>query len=279
MVTGKKCPRFLVLSGDGINCEQETQKALEMAAARGEIVHINDLVKARKLLQEYDGIVIPGGFSFGDELGSGQILALKIGHYLGEELQRFVEKKKPILGICNGFQVLVKLGLLPFPQLSSFLQKSLAEEKQNKDEIKQHMGLGPNSGGTFLNTWVELEVVQDSVCIWTQILREQHDERIDLPIRHGEGRVLFAEGEEKVLFEKLQGQGQVVFRYRDDVNGSFDRIAGLCDPSGTILGLMPHPEASMLNLFHPRLGQTSKRWEKGFGPRVFESAVRFIEQH
>ena len=199
-------PSFLVLAGDGINCERETARAFAAAGARGEIVHINDLLNSPKRLERFDGLAIPGGFSFGDELGSGQILALKIKHGLGAEFDKFVERKKPIIGICNGFQVLCKLGLLP----------DYRRERQ--------AALVENAQGKFVNRWVSLHRPVESNCVWTQGL-----DRFRLPVRNGEGRVMIAQD------QALKSQNQVALEYTDPTydNGSHRQIAGLSDSRRT----------------------------------------------
>lgn len=222
-------PEFMILSGDGINCERETRLAFEEASAKGTIVHINDLLANPSILRRVQGMAIPGGFSFGDELGSGQVLALKIKHELYQEFFNFVDSRRPIIGICNGFQVLAKLGLLPCHKES----RSLA--------------LAPNLSGRFTDHWVDIEVVSESVCVWTSDMPST----ISLPVRHGEGRVMFPIGMEDQVLRKLESKGQIPLRYREDLNGSYGRIAGLCDPSGTILGLMPHPEAALFSATAP----------------------------
>ena len=214
-------PKFLVLTGDGINCERETARAFQLAGAQADIVHINDLLAGGSILETYQGLAFPGGFSFGDDLGSGQVLAVKLRHGLGEKLQRFVESGAPIIGICNGFQTLVKLGLLPLPF---------------KDRV---MALAENRQTHFIDQWVDLEVCTNSPCVWTKGLIDL-EEKIQLPIRHGEGRVVLLNEQEESLHSQFVSAGQFPLRYKQDVNGSYARIAGVCDPKGFIFGLMPH---------------------------------------
>lgn len=214
-----KKPLFIILSGDGINCERETARAIELSGGSAKVVHVNDLLAAPETLKSCDGLAVPGGFSFGDELGSGQIMALKIRHGLGDAFFDMVRRKKPVIGICNGFQVLVKLGLLPYPE---------AKERA--------VALAANEHGSFLDRWVEMDV-QDSVCLWTQGLPKK---RIRLPMRHGEGRIVFRDA---ALYDQLLRERLIPLTYTEDVNGSHGRIAALTDPSGAVLGLMPHPEA------------------------------------
>ena len=236
--------KFLVLAGDGVNCERETARAFEQAGAEPVIVHINDLLECTTQLQQFQGMALPGGFSFGDELGSGQILALKIRHGMGEEFQRFVEDGAPVIGICNGFQVLAKLGLLPF----------------SSEDVC--LSLAPNQSGNFVDAWVELEV--DSACRspWVNNLPL----RLSLPIRHGEGRVVFTQGREQKIVSDLIKNGQIPLRYSGaNPNGSVESAAAICDKRGLILGMMPHPEAAI------NLGG-------GAGKFFFDNIVSWLEE-
>lgn len=242
-------PQFLVIAGDGINCERETARALVLAGGAAQIMHINDLVAAPELLDRFGGMAIPGGFSFGDELGSGQIMALKIRHKLSDAFFDFVAAKKPVIGICNGFQVLVKLGLLPYPA-----------------KLKRVIALAPNVQGGFINRWATLDPVPTSVCKWTEGLSS-----FDLPIRHGEGRVVFSD---ETVYEELKKNGQIALTYREDVNGSHGKIAGLCDATGMVFGLMPHPEAYVYQATS-RIAQ-AEFMAPGAGLKVFKNIVDFL---
>ncbi|MEK2646404.1 phosphoribosylformylglycinamidine synthase subunit PurQ [Bdellovibrio sp. BCCA] len=236
-------PKFLVLWGDGINCENETSRAIELAGGEACKVHVNELLKNPKSLQNYKAMVFPGGFSFGDHLGSGQILALKLENTLKAELQSFV-KTKPVLGICNGFQTLVRLGLLP----DADFQRSCALVK--------------NEQGHFIDRWVELERDEKSPCVWTKTLPQD----FVLPIRHGEGR--FVCQDEKTL-HRLQTNHQTVLKYKENVNGAAAQIAGVCDASGLVFALMPHPEAALHDWHLPFEG-------KAWGLEFFKSAVNYL---
>lgn len=236
-------PKFLVLWGDGINCENETGRAIELAGGLPCKVHINELLKQPQSLHDYHALVIPGGFSFGDHLGSGQILALKLEISLKTELQKFVTTK-PVLGICNGFQTMVRLGLLP------------------DADFNRTCALVKNEQGTFIDRWVQLQVNQSSPCIWTRHLPAH----IDLPIRHGEGR--FISPDEKIL-NRLDRNHQIVLRYSENVNGAMAQIAGVCDRSGLVFALMPHPEAALHDWHLPYAGTAR-------GLEFFKSAVDFL---
>lgn len=244
--------KFLILAGDGINCERESARAIEMAGGEAQIVHINDLVGGREKLSSFQGLFIPGGFSFGDELGSGLILATKIKYQLTDEFREFVSRGGAILGVCNGFQVLTKLGLLPFP----FEVRSAA--------------LAHNESGHFINRWASLEVNPKTTCKWLMPLRGQ---KLDLPVRHGEGRLLFSSTE---VHTKVKELGLDCLSYSEDINGSTDCIAGLTDPSGMILGMMPHPEAFLTQA-------TARNPVKDFslagdGAQIFKSMLTYLRE-
>ena len=249
-------PKVLVLTGDGINCERETARAFALAGADPQIVHINDLLEEPSSLRKYQAMAFPGGFSFGDDLGSGQVLALKISLQLGDELKAFVNAKKPVIGICNGFQALTKLGLLPQP----FGERSVA--------------LARNTDGHFMDKWVGLEAEKNSVCLWTKDLG---DAPFGLPARHGEGRIVFRKGEEESLHRQLSQAGQIALRYSADLNGSYARIAGLCDPTGHVFGLMPHPEAAVSLLQHPLSSRLADRAGEGMGLKIFRNCVAYLK--
>lgn len=250
--------KALVLSGYGINCEQETAYAIRKVGGSTDIVHVNELIENPTLLQKYNFFVVPGGFSFGDDLGSGKVLANKMKFKLKDSLQKFIEDGNLILGICNGFQVLVKLGILPIP------------------DFKQRVTLKKNESGKFEDRWVWLKVNAASPCIFTRDLGY-----FPLPVRHGEGN-FFPESEDvlKEIIEKNLHVIQYVNEkgnfagYPWNPNGSIANIAGICDPSGRIFGMMPHPEA-----FHdihncPYWKITSVK--EALGLRIFRNAVEWL---
>lgn len=247
----------LVLTGDGINCEEETAMAFKEHGVTTRIVHIQDLIENPKLLSDAHILAMPGGFSFGDEIGSGQILALKIKYSMGEALKDFINSGKLIIGICNGFQALVRLGLLPKPF------------------TKREMTLTHNRQGHFIDRWVEL-IVPTSKCVWTQKIPNQ---KIALPIRHGEGKIVFGGDQslQKKTYEMLLGNEQIALTYVEDINGSYEKIAGVCDPSGRIFGLMPHPEAAISEWLNPE-GQ-KKSNATGVGAHFFESGIEYCEKN
>lgn len=242
--------RALVLSGDGINCEQETAEAFRLAGFHADIRHINDLILQKfteeSLLAKYAALALPGGFSYGDDLCSGRVLALKIRHGLKWDLHRYAEAGGLVIGICNGFQALIRLGIF------------------NKDVSITH-----NSSGKFLDTWVKVSP-GSSKCVWLKGIGS-----IDLPIRHGEGRIILQEKNRGEVLSKFERQGMLCLKYEINPNGSEQSIAGLCDPSGRILGLMPHPEAFVRWTAHPEwTAQPSRSGAPGQGLALFENAFR-----
>lgn len=244
-------PTFLILSGDGINCERETALAFEQAGGKSEIVHINSLLENPSILDNYQGMAFPGGFSFGDELGSGQVLATKMRHGLLENIHKFVEDDKLVIGICNGFQVLTKLGLLP-------------DHKKDRS-----IALAPNSHGKFLNKWVGMRVKSEN-CIWTKDIST-----IELPARHGEGRLVFTQGKEDEIYSELESNEQIVFEYDQDINGSFKKTAGLCNKKGTVLGMMPHPEAALFEI--TSRSKSSSPWTPSTAMKMFQNAIAYYK--
>ncbi len=265
--------RALVVTGFGLNCDVETAYALEAAGARADRVHLNSLIQGEKKLEDYRIVVIGGGFSWGDDHGAGVIMAMRLRHRMKDQLLDFVDDGGLVIGICNGFQVLVNLGLLP-----GFEQRNL----------KREVALTWNDCGNFRDQWVNLVVNPLSPCVITRGL-----ESVELPVRHGEGKFF---GERSVV-ERLVNQQQVILRYAtpdgrpaDGVfpwnpNGSVDDIAGICDPSGRVAGLMPHPEAFNHWTNHPdwtflkekclRSGDSTP--EEGSGIRLFRNAVNYFQ--
>ena len=265
-----------VLFGFGINCDRETAAVFEMVGATSERLHVNRLVQGERSLSEFDILAVPGGFSFGDHLGSGRLLGNRLRFALREQLQQFVTDGKPIIGICNGFQALVKTGLLPGP-----LDASL------EPDLVQRASLTLNNTGRYEDRWVTLEFDSESPCIWTKGMQ-----RIECPVRHGEGR--FVMPTEKDI-DDLQSNHLLAVRYVDPTtsvgggiqdellpfpmspNGSMRNIAGICDATGLVFGLMPHPEAFYSMWLHPE--HTSMEldddWE-GEGLQIFRNAVEYV---
>ena len=254
--------KALVLRAAGINCDLETQHALQLAGAVADRTHINRIIEQKKLLDDYQIIVFPGGFSYGDDVAAGRILANQITHHLYEPLKKFVEKGKAVLGICNGFQVLVKSGILP------------AIDSTQKNDL---VTITENDSGKFDDRWVYLQPGTDK-CIFIN-----PGQRIYLPIAHGEGKVVAKD--EKVL-ETLKNNGHIAFRYVDEngsqgpwpinPNGSMDSIAGLTDTTGRVLGLMPHPERFIRKTQHPRWTRLNDD-NTPDGITIFNNAVKYIK--
>lgn len=256
----------LILTGFGINCDRETALAFELAGARADRVHLNDIAEDTAILDNYQILAIPGGFSFGDDVASGRILANRLRYRLGGPLKEFLAAGKLAIGICNGFQVMVKMGMLPLFD----------------GEFTQEVTLTHNDAARFDNRWVNLQVDPGTRCIWTAGIKS-----LEVPIRHGEGK--FIPRDDAVL-QRLRDNGQIALRYAlpdstpaggqfpHNPNGSADDIAGICDPSGRILGLMPHPEAFLHRTNHPRWTRLVLP-EDGAGLRLFQNAVQFAGAH
>lgn len=255
----------IVLTGFGINCDAETQSALQLAGARADRVHLNDIIEDPAIMEGYRIFAIPGGFSFGDDVASGKILANRLRYRLGGAFKKFIADGKLIIGICNGFQVMVKMGILPLFE----------------GEFVQETTLTNNDSARFENRWVRLRTEPGTCCEWLRGI-----ESLELPVRHGEGK--FIPRDEAVL-RRLYANGQVALRYiRPDgtpangvfpynPNGAIDDIAGICDPTGRVFGLMPHPEANVCRNNHPRWTREPIP-EEGIGLQVFRNAVAYAEK-
>jgi phosphoribosylformylglycinamidine synthase I len=254
----------------GTNCDAETKRSFQELDAQADVVHVNDMVRKRTML-DYDALVFPGGFSYGDYVRAGAIWAKWIVAKLWKELKAFVDENRPILGICNGFQVLVEAGLLPgFEGISGVPEAALAAN------IK-----GYNC------RWIRLKHENKGKCVFTSKIRR--DQVLRMPVAHGEGRFIFAKDKEKSYLEKLIDNDQLVFRYCKqggeyaegsfpaNPNGSYYDIAGVCNPDGTIFGLMPHPERSFYWWQQPDWTRKVKNPEFGDGKLLFESLVNYLE--
>jgi len=272
--------RALVLTGYGLNCDYETDYALQLAGAESHRVHVNEVIMGETSgpwagLDDYHILVLGGGFSWADDHGAGVVLASKLKFNMGKEIERFIEQGKLIMGICNGFQALVNLGLLPGFQ-------------QNYRE--RRLAITFNDSGNFVDAWVNLKINPETQCVFTKGLSH-----IELPVRHGEGK--FYGSDEDI--NRLLKNNQVVLQYANESgneangrwpinpNGSLRDIAGICDPSGRIFGLMPHPEAFNHFTNHPdwtrkkealvREGRNLAQ-EEGDGIRIFNNAVQYIRE-
>ena len=256
-------PKVCVLRSAGTNCDQETAAAFSLAGGATELVHINSLVSGERTLNDFHILALPGGFSYGDDIASGKILANELRFKLGDSLVKFIVDGKLIIGICNGFQILVKSGLLP-----------------GDVNFHQTTSLIINDSGKFESRWVYLKPGGSS-CVWTEGL----EKIIYLPVAHGEGK--FVIGDKQVL-NRLEINKQIVFQYSDaagnlsgypsNPNGSMENIAGICDESGRVFGLMPHPERHLLQVQHPR-NWNLKSKKEGDGLQIFRNGVNYIKKN
>ncbi len=247
--------KALVLTGYGLNCDIETAYAFELAGATARRVHINALIDGSVSADDFNIMAFIGGFSWGDDHGAGVIQAIRMKTNIGDALIRFAHQGKLVIGICNGFQCLVNLGLLP---------------AVDSDYTRRTVALTNNDCGNFRDQWVNLSVDADSPCIFTKGL-----ERLELPVRHGEGK-FYAEDE---ILQTLTRNHQIVVRYAladgrpaqgafpENPNGSIMDIAGICDPSGRIFGLMPHPEAFNQWSNHPDWPRQKELIKRGLAPK------------
>ena len=257
-------PKTLVLRSAGSNCDEETAYSFQQVGSDAELVHVNRLVSNDVNLDDYQILAIPGGFSYGDDIAAGKILANESKYKLGEKIVHFHEQGKLILGICNGFQMLVKAGLLPVVDL-----------REN-----QKVTLTANDSGKFEDRWVYLKV-EKTACVFTRNLQAQ----IYVPVAHAEGK--FVTFNDSVHTHLIQNN-QIVFRYTDpegeiagypwNPNGSITNIAGICDPTGRVLGMMPHPERHFDPTHHPRWTREGLKKE-GDGVAIFRNAVKYIKEN
>jgi len=255
--------RAVVLRAAGINCDMETEYALELAGAKAQRVHINRFIEDKSMLDEFQILVLPGGFSYGDDVAAGKILANQIVHHLFEPVQKFIDDGKLALGICNGFQVLVKAGILP---------------GSNSTGHQEEVTITYNDSGKFEDRWVYL-APQTERCIFIERGRQ-----IYLPIAHAEGKVVTRDA---ATLEQLKSGRHVAFKYVGEdgeegdypinPNGSVDSIAGLTDTTGRVLGLMPHPERFVRPTQHPRWSRLKN--VDGDGMTIFNNAVKYAREN
>lgn len=247
-----------ILTGFGINSDYEAQYAFQLAGAENvKRVHMNQLINKKESLEDYQILMFPGGFSFGDDLGSGRVLANKFRYTLRDDLKKFINEDKLVLGICNGFQILVKMGVLPAFDGKYF---------------EQTVSLIGNKSGQFESRWVKMKP-QKSKCIWTQ----GYENDLELPVRHGEGQFVVKDAS---ILKRLWDDELVTFTYTpnsypNNPNGATDAIAGICDETGHIYGMMPHPECHLFKYHHPK-------WTRGYEPpvnglKIFQNAVNYAK--
>ena len=258
-------PKIIVMSGYGLNCEEETKYAFEWAGGSADIVHINDLIAKPSMLSEYQALVFPGGFSYGDDTGSGKAYASKFKNHLSKELDEFLSGNTLVLGICNGFQIITNLGIVPG-------------------------GLAHNKRNLYIDRWVDLKVPTEAQknSPWLAGIKT-----LSIPIAHGEGRYVISPKE----YKALQKNGQIAFTYtkgeiydfqkqEPNPNGSAYDIAGVLAYNGRVLGLMPHPERAMFSHQSP-LWQLNKEKakkngkkiaEEGAGLQLFKNAIKYLKK-
>lgn len=262
---GMATPRVLVVRAPGTNCDVETAFAFEMAGAQPARLHVNQLIENPTLASGFQILCFPGGFSYGDDIAAGRILATQLQNFLSDMLEVFKQSDRLVIGICNGFQVMMRLGIF--------------FENGNQD---QPATLTWNQQGRFEDRWVNLKPVTSNCPFLRDI------DQIYLPMAHAEGRFLFRDEEAK---KQLIANNQVVLRYCDahgatddsilpfpvNPNGAQSNVAGICDPSGRIFGLMPHPERHLFPTNHPNWTRRTTQPEHGEGLKIFQNAVAYFE--
>jgi phosphoribosylformylglycinamidine synthase len=261
-----KTVEALIITGVGLNCERETAKAFELAGSGATLLHLNDLMEDGSKLADFDILAFIGGFSFGDHLGAGSVFANKIKHRLRSELERFVSDGKLVIGICNGFQTLTRLGLLP---------------ALDGEYFTQQVALSLNDSTHFRDDWVNLKAESASPCVFTKGI-----DQVSLPIRHGEGKFVADDD----VIARIEAENLVALRYCDangatdcgfpaNPNGSTNNIAGICDTTGRIFGMMPHPEAFLSPYNAPDWQERKISGElpdQGEGVVFFQNAVEYV---
>lgn len=259
-------PRTLVLKTDGINCDGETVSAFNRAKGLPDLVHVNELRSREKTLSNYQMLAIPGGFSYGDDVRSGKILAVELTSYLGDQINDFINHGGLVLGICNGFQVLVRTGLLPFGTMGE-MKATLADNDSGKFECRP----------------INLRVEEKNACVFMQ---DGKNKIVSYPVAHGEGK-FFAKEED---LKRIEDNHQVVFcyvdssnnptqQYPENPNGALNAIAGITDSSGRILGLMPHPERAVeeTQFVNWRRERIKGNPIKPQGLQIFENMVNYFK--
>jgi len=261
--------KAIVLRAAGINCDMETQHALALAGAQTERIHINRIIDNPAMLDGYQIMVFPGGFSYGDDVAAGKVLANQVVHHLSDILHKFIEDGKLVLGICNGFQVMIKTGIVPG-----------LDGAGNLNLTAQKVTLTNNDSGKFEDRWVYLQPGTDR-CVFIN-----PDQRIYLPIAHGEGKIVC---DSEQTLETVKTGGYVAFRYVDadgnegdfpiNPNGSQDSIAALTDSTGRAMGMMPHPERCVRWTQHPHWTRLKDREGFADGMTIFTNAVNYVKEN
>ena len=251
--------KVAIITGYGINTDYESEEAFRLVGANPSRIHINDLISGKDSLENYQIMMVPGGFSYGDHLGSGKVLANKFRFNLREDLRKFIQADKLIIGICNGFQILVKMGILP---------------ALDGEYFSQSVTITYNKSDQFESRWVSMKPNPKSPCVWTKNLTTH----LDAPVRHGEGQFI---PKDKVVLKNLWDRNLVAFTYDPNTypnnpNGSTDGIAGICNESGLIFGMMPHPECHLNKYQHPKWTRGKIPAENGL--KIFKNAVEYIRK-
>jgi len=252
--------KTLIMRAPGTNCHEETAFAFQQAGSEVASVHVNRLISHEKHLTDYQVMVIPGGFTYGDDIAAGKVLANELGLRLGEDISRFVESGGLILGICNGFQVMVKAGILPEPSAGN---NSL------------RLTLTNNDSGKFECRWVYMGVNRESPCVFTAGI-----DSLYLPVAHGEGKFiadsdLLPQLNVALFYTDEHGNREAGYPYNP--NGSTKDIAGICDATGRVFALMPHPERHIRGTQHPQWTRRGAR-EYGDGLQIFRNAVEWVKR-
>ena len=262
-------PNALIITTAGINCDRELAHAFTLASADVKLLHLNQLLDDPSIVDQFQLIGLPGGFSFGDAIAAGRIMAALMRQKLYPALVRAVMRGVPIIAPCNGFQIAAQIGLLPGP---------VPGEPWPEQAPKPTIALAQNASARFVDRWCDVELPKQTKCIWTDDLDIPRQTSV-LPIAHGEGRFI---AESPELLKQLQDSGQVAVRYADadNPNGSQGNIAGICDASGLVFGLMPHPERFTRWTQHHRWPRLSDklRDDEPLGLAMFKKAVAYAQQ-
>ncbi len=274
--------RALVIRAAGTNCDEEVCRGLAAAGAAVDLLHVDALIKDPRPLADARIIAFPGGFSYGDDVASGRIFAMKLREQLWDPLRAAAARGVPMIGICNGFQVLVQVGLLPGPDHSSDYSADRPTDRPMASTTWSELGrpvpslaLRENAGGRYVCRWVPVRYERGSVCLWTKGLADLDPVASQLPVGHGEGRLTPRSPE---ILARLESRGQIALRYEDNYNGSAGAVAGICDASGRIFGLMPHPDRFLDWTRHPtwtRIEESNRRAPTP-GMMMFLNAVKSV---
>ncbi len=259
-------PRALVVRTAGANCDAEMVRAFALAGAEPQLVHVDTLIAEPSRLDDFNLIGFPGGFSYGDDVASGRVLAMKLRENLYPALRDAADRGALMIGVCNGFQVLVQIGLLPGPADGVWPHDAPPEPT---------CALLHNDTGRFIDRWASVETNPASPCVWTRDLWEgdaTSNDAMLLPVAHGEGRFFASDA----VLNELEERNQIALRYAEPVNGSARSIAGICDATGRIFALMPHPERYADWRQHPHRTRLSSAIQSRETPglRVFRNAVQ-----